>query len=399
MSIRVKGSPDKVSSSGTAVASSVLWGLAAAFLLIVGIVAGSRGLRDFDPALVSYAGASIFSAFGIGYRYSMWLKRPPTRLYWRRGWQLFFTPRVLLGNVLLLPRLFWENFIAQKFIDRRSHLRWAAHWFIAWGCLLAASITFPLSFGWIRFETARDSQAVYECFVFGLHLFAFPLESIVAPLIFNALNVAAVMVLVGIFLALWRRARDGGALAVQQFTNDLLPLILLFAVCVTGLLLTASMHFLKGYHYGFLSQFHAVTVILTLLYLPFGKFFHIFQRPAQLGVHFYRRAGEGGPRALCLRCGEKFDTALHVEDLKRIEAALEIRYELPDGRHYQDVCPACRRKNLALTQDALWRAARQLAVANSRLPVDGLPSLVTGDRHMAAGSTATEEVDHGPTAR
>jgi hypothetical protein len=23
--------------------------------------------------------------------------------------------------------------------------------------------------------------------------------------------------------------------------------------------------------------------------------------------------------------------------------------------HYQDVCPACRRKNLALTQDALWR--------------------------------------------
>jgi hypothetical protein len=23
--------------------------------------------------------------------------------------------------------------------------------------------------------------------------------------------------------------------------------------------------------------------------------------------------------------------------------------------HYQDICPACRRKNLALTQDALWR--------------------------------------------
>ena len=28
------------------------------------------------------------------------------------------------------------------------------------------------------------------------------------------------------------------------------------------------------------------------------------------------------------------------------------------GAHYQDVCPACRRKNLALTQDALWRAER-----------------------------------------
>jgi hypothetical protein len=23
--------------------------------------------------------------------------------------------------------------------------------------------------------------------------------------------------------------------------------------------------------------------------------------------------------------------------------------------HYQDICPACRRRNLALTQDALWR--------------------------------------------
>jgi hypothetical protein len=23
--------------------------------------------------------------------------------------------------------------------------------------------------------------------------------------------------------------------------------------------------------------------------------------------------------------------------------------------HYQDICPACRRKSLALTQDALWR--------------------------------------------
>jgi hypothetical protein len=28
---------------------------------------------------------------------------------------------------------------------------------------------------------------------------------------------------------------------------------------------------------------------------------------------------------------------------------------MQDGTHYQDVCPMCRRKNLALTQDALWR--------------------------------------------
>jgi hypothetical protein len=348
-----------VEGRGSDVRSSTWWGLAAAGILIAGIFFGSRGFKDFDPALVSYAGASVFSAFGIGYRYSMWLRRPPTRLYWFRGWQLFFTPRNLLGNIVHLVRLFLDNFVLQKFIDRRSHTRWAAHWLIAWGCLLAASITFPLSFGWIRFETARDSQELYNCFVFGIHLFSFPLGGVVALLIFNVLNIAAVMVLTGIFLALWRRAYDGGAIAVQQFTNDLLPLILLFAVCVTGLLLTASSHFLQGFHYGFLAQFHAVTVILTLIYLPFGKFFHIFQRPAQLGVGFYRLAGAASGPATCARCAQPFDTKLHIEDLKRVEAALDIRYRLPDGTHYQDICPPCRRKNLALVQDALWQKARR----------------------------------------
>jgi hypothetical protein len=340
------------------VVSSLLWGLMAAGVLIAGIVLGSRGFKDFDPALVPYAGASVFSAFGIGYRYSMWLRRPPTRRYWLRGWQIFFAPRQLPGNLLLLGRLFWDNFVAQKFIDRRSHTRWAAHWFIAWGCLLAASITFPLSFGWIRFESARNSQQIYQCFLFGIRLFAFPLGGVVAFLIFNVLNIAAVMVLFGVFLALWRRATDGGAIAVQQFINDLLPLILLFSVAVTGLLLTASTHFLRGFHYVFLSQFHAVTVILTLIYLPFGKFFHIFQRPAQLGVNYYRRAGAAGEQAICIRCGQAYGSMLHMADLKHVEAALDIRYQMPGGAHYQDVCPSCRRKNLALTQDALWRTER-----------------------------------------
>jgi hypothetical protein len=343
---------------GNDVLAATLWGLLAAGLLILGIFFGSRRFRDFDPALVSYAGASVFAAFGIGYRYSMWLRRPPTRLYWFRGWQFFFDPRRLPGNVLYLARLFWENFILQTFIERRSPLRWMAHWLISWGCLLAAAITFPLSFGWIRFETARTSQLVYEAFVFGVHVFSFPLGTPVAWLVFNGLNIAAVMVVAGVLMALWRRASDGGALAVQQFVNDLLPLVLLFTVSVTGLLLTASTHLLRGFHYGFLAQFHAAAVILTLLYLPFGKFFHVFQRPAQFGINAYRRLGAESGAAACRRCGEPYATRLHVADLKRVEAALGIRYELTDGAHYQDVCPSCRRKTLALMQDALWRDYR-----------------------------------------
>ena len=113
-------------------------------------------------------------------------------------------------------------------------------------------------------------------------------------------------------------------------------------------------------------------MIFTLLYLPFGKFFHIFQRPAQLGVAFYREIGGKGEAAPCACCGEPFASRMHVEDLKQVERELGIRYEsirLPapstvekradaaadSTTHYQDVCPICRRKNLALTQDALWR--------------------------------------------
>ncbi len=324
--------------------------------LIAAIFIGSRGAKDFDPALVSYAGASVFAAFGLGYRYSMWLRRPPTRMYWYRGWQLFLQPRQLPGNIARLIAIFWNNIFLQRFIQRRSRIRWTAHWFLAWGCLLAAAVTFPLSFGWVRFETARDNQEIYNAFMFGIRVGSFRLGSVLAELTFNILDIAAVMVLIGVFFAMWRRGRDGDARAVQQFSNDLLPLILLFAISITGLFLTTSTHLMHGLHYVFLSQLHAVTVIFTLLYLPFGKFFHIFQRPAQLGVDFYKKAGAEGEQASCVRCGQRYGSRMQMEDLKAVQAALGIRYQMADGVHYQDVCPACRRKNLALAQDGLWKS-------------------------------------------
>lgn len=342
------------------VARAVAWGLCVAGLVLAGIYFGSRRLRDFDAALVPYAGASVFSAFGLGYRYSMWLTKPPTRLFWRRGWRLFFAPARVVQNVARLSALFAVNIVAQRFIEKRSPLRWAAHWFIFWGCILAAAVTFPLSFGWIHFETAGAAQERYSAFVFGVHAFTFDLASPLAPLVFNVLDISAVLVIIGVSLALWRRGRDRGALAVQQFGADLLPLVMLFAVSITGIFLTVSTHLVRGLHFVFLSQLHAVTVIFTLLYLPFGKFFHIFQRPAQLGVAFYRETGATTEQALCARCGTPFASRMHIEDLKQVERELEIRFEKtgPSGNvagHYQDVCPLCRRKNLALVQDALWR--------------------------------------------
>jgi hypothetical protein len=337
------------------VAHALFWGLLAGALLLLGIFFGSNRLKHFDAALVPYTGACVFTAFGLGYRFAMWLRRPPTRKYWFSGWRIFLRPARLPGNVVRFVQLFLRDFVAQRFIEKRSHQRWIAHWLIAWGCILAAAVTFPLSFGWVHFESAPQDHNIYRAFVFGQNVSTFRLGTITALLTFNILDISAVMVLAGVGLALYRRALDRGAIAVQQFAQDMMPLLMLFAISITGLFLTASTHLLHGLNYGFLSMLHAVTVIFTLLYLPFGKFFHIFQRSAQLGVQFYKDEGARGEQAKCIRCGDAFASRMHIDDLKDVERSLGIDYALPESGHYQEVCPACRRKSLALTQDALWR--------------------------------------------
>src|SRR4029079_8756032 len=115
-------------------------------------------------------------------------------------------------------------------------------------------------------------------------------------------------------LAMRRRVADRGAMTVQQFAMDFVPLIMLFSVCVTGLMLTVSALWLRGHSYSFIALLHAFSVIVALLYLPFGKFFHIFQRPANLGVQYYKREGADSPQALCKTCGMAYASLLHVED-------------------------------------------------------------------------------------
>lgn len=356
------------------VARATLWGLTVAGALLLAIFFGSNALKHYDAALVPYTGACVFTAFGLGYRFAMWLRRPPTRKYWFRGWQLFLRPTHLPRNLARLAQVFFADFFAQRFIEKRSHQRWIAHWLIAWGCILAAAVTFPLSFGWVHFESAPDNQQIYRAFVFGQHVSTFQLGSLTAALTFNVLDISAVMVLAGVAIALFRRAQDRGAISVQQFAQDMMPLLMLFSISITGLFLTASTHLLHGLNYGFLSMLHAVTVIFTLLYLPFGKFFHIFQRPAQIGVQFYKDEGARSEQAKCLRCGEAFASRMHIDDLKEIQNALGIQYEGSSGNHYQDVCPACRRKSLAMAQDGKWREQGTRAASDEEAKEDLWPS-------------------------
>ncbi len=326
-----------------------LWSAAVTGILALLIVFGSRNLAHFDAALVGYTFATLFAAFGITYRYAMWLQRPPTALYWRRGWQVFLKPAYLGQHLRQLAYRLGVVFGINAFIWRRGRLRGMAHWFLMWGCLIAAAITFPLVFGWIHFETEPDNLEWYRAYLFGFPTFAFPVHSLFGFLVFHGLVWASFFVIVGVLLALRRRLRDHGAAALQQFGEDFLPLILLFAISVTGLMLTASYTWMKGYAYDFLAILHAVTVIITLLWLPFGKFFHIFQRPAQLGVSFYKDVGRQSEQALCRRCGEAFASRMHVEDLMTVERQLGYHYG-----NYQEVCPRCRRSLLGLAQGSLW---------------------------------------------
>src|SRR3954454_20348078 len=101
---------------------ATFWGLITTAVLAILIVAGSRNLDHFDAALVGYTFATLFAAFGISYRYAMWLRRPPTRMYWRRGWQAFFSRRALGRNTLSLGRRALVQFAANAYIFKRGRL-------------------------------------------------------------------------------------------------------------------------------------------------------------------------------------------------------------------------------------------------------------------------------------
>src|SRR5512135_457528 len=112
------------------VARAGVWATVFTLVLAALIILGSRNLAHFDAALVGYTFATLFATFGIVYRYTMWLSRPPTRMYWRRGWQTFLTPRFALTNFAELVRRAVVEFAANRFIFRRGRLRGLAHWCI-----------------------------------------------------------------------------------------------------------------------------------------------------------------------------------------------------------------------------------------------------------------------------
>ncbi|MFY9555573.1 MAG: MFS transporter [Blastocatellia bacterium] len=322
--------------------------------LTVLIVVGSRNLEHYDPALFGYTVASVAALGAVVFRYAVWLQRPATRVYWRRGWQLFRNRERLAANTKSAAQTLAQNLIEQRFIARRGFSRWLMHALIMWGCVISALVTFPLVFGWIHFRL--EGAQGYRAYVFGFPTSILQGRSILAWATFHALDFTAIMVIAGCAIAIRRRLRDRGAIALQQFLLDFVPHLLLIAVAVTGIMLTVSSLWLKGYMYSFIALSHQALVIMTLFYLPFGKLFHVVQRPASIGVELYQRSERDAQQAVCLRCGAEFVGQMWLDDLKDVVGQLGFDYRMGDGHTLQDYCPRCKRVMRGLVYATLPRS-------------------------------------------
>jgi hypothetical protein len=340
---------------------AILYGILAAAILSGLIALGSRGFHWFDATLIGYAVASIFAAAAVTYKYSFWLARPQTGRYWRRSWQLFFSSANFRRYTALIPTAILDLF-SQQFIRRRGVYRWITHQCIFWGVILSCCITFSLTFGWIRMTLTTGGQ--HLVWFFGFPLFAFPIDSELGFLIYHALDFTAILLFIGLVLALHRRFHDLSLISVQRFGFDLMPLALLMAIVVTGLALTADSTWLRGAYYWYISLTHEAVVVLWLISLPFGKFFHLIERPATVGIELYWRTGESTEMQKCARCGEEFAPVRFIQDLKKTLLDVGEDYTLREDvlaqqsaestgtlaeaqatrtLWWQDLCPTCKR--------------------------------------------------------
>lgn len=325
----------------------------ATVLTIILVLVGSRNLQNYDAALVAYLFGTLFAIFGIAYRYSVWLQRPPTKVYFWRSMKILFSKEFFQFSWYSL-RDFVRNIVFQRFIVKRSKKRGFAHLTMAVGCTLAFMITVPLTFGWIHFTLVPETglypnvEDIYVAHFFGFEMMSFPVKSIIGSLTFGALNWCSILVIIGATYFLQKRLKDPGLIATQTFEGDILPLLLLILVSITGLGLTLSYTFLHGMAYEFMAVTHAFFVIIFLIWIPFGKFFHIIQRPAQIGAHIYKKVGSQKGMQVCNFTGKEYTTRLHVADLRKITKEVGFNLETEKGDSILYYSPEGKRDLLAI---------------------------------------------------
>lgn len=309
---------------------------------------GTGQFAKIDLMLAGYMVASFIFAIGITVRLSAWLIRPATSQMIKRSIQNLKTGNRTKRNFKSITKTLVDNIILQKFIFKRGVYRGIQHWLIAWGCIGSFAITFGLTFGWMHFKLI--DATTYQMVVFDVSTITMKANGLLAELIYNGLNITAAMVLVGVIMALLRRLHNHDLKVTERAEFDLLPLYILLAVTVTGLLLTVSYKLLGGFMHPQMSLVHQITVILFLIYFPFGKLFHLPIRPLATAVPMNYQEEYMVDTRSCNKCGTKYSSDDQIDDVKSILHAQQFDLKLEDGTYLADYCPTCRRKIRVMSQ-------------------------------------------------
>jgi hypothetical protein len=303
-------------------------------LLIFLMYLGSRFFTHIDLALYGYMVGTVVFIGGFYYRFIAWAERPPAKLIIKKGIRLLFRRSTAQTSV--------EHLATYRFIWNRGLYRWTQHVLLGWGCILSCFVTFPLVFGWMYFT--MDDNGMYTVVGFGLNLMRIPADGWLAFLFYNALNITAFMVIAGVCMALYRRLKNMQARAEQSFVYDFLPLYLLLFISITGLMLTASNIFYHGWGHPVITVVHQWSVILTLIYLPFGKLAHIPFRPMSVLAKNYREHYGVQQMKSCKVCGSEFVSLEQSNDVIQVLEHNAIKFEMEEGFHLAELCLPCRRK-------------------------------------------------------
>jgi hypothetical protein len=295
---------------------------------------GTRMFTHIDLNLYGYMVGTIVFLGGFFYRFIAWGERPPTKIIIQKGLKLLFSKRTARTAI--------SHLAIFNFIRNRGLYRWVQHILIGWGCALACIVTFPLVFGWMYFT--MEENGYYTIVLFGINVLKVRADGIIAFFSYNALNIAAIMVIAGVCMALYRRLKNLQARAEQKFIYDFLPLCLLLLISITGLLLTIQNVFLHGWMQPQMSLIHQFSVIVTLIYLPFGKLAHIPFRPMSVLARNYREHYGDNSMKKCKVCGENFVSTEQSNDVIKVLNVNNMKFNMEDGFNLAELCLPCRRK-------------------------------------------------------
>ncbi|MFC0472199.1 MFS transporter [Halalkalibacter kiskunsagensis] len=309
---------------------------------------GTGQFSHVDMMLFGYLIASFVFAIGMTVRLCAWAVRPATHQVLKRSFRNMKKKKRVKRNWKAVAKTAFDNIILQKFIFKRGIYRGIMHWLIAWGCIGSFAITFGLTFGWMHFKLIDPET--YQMVVMGIPTITMAANGLFAELVYNGLNITAMMVLIGVTMALIRRSRNQDVKVTQRVEFDLFPLYILLWVTVSGLILTVSYKFLGGWMHNYLALIHQITVVIFLVYFPFGKLFHLPVRPLTTAVPMNYQEVVGIDTRECKSCQAPYSNDDQIEDVKEILGAQSFDLQLADGSYLADYCPSCRRRIRVMKQ-------------------------------------------------